>query len=371
MAFGLGPGTITDGPGADSYRNVIPIRFPLGGGNAIARGQAFKRNINTVVGRNDLYPQFSQGDQAVLATNAAAGFVAGVFPGPITANTNNVAAGTSIALVRQGVTPVRTAVLNGGTAVTIGSVLGFSAAVGASTYDTPTVQGSYVLGATLGYVIGYQINTALAGALTGTGSQTVNVANTNGITTATALTVDYGQAVQESITPTAVTNQAKANGNITVGGTFSAGSVLTATINGVAVSYTVVAGDTTLAGVATSLAKAINAAAAVLGINAVIGQAVASAAVVYLTALANGTAANATTLTVGAVGGTTTLTASGATFTGGTFGTITAPFLQPHASGATIIGQNTTGGATIIPIPAATGGINIDLVLCDIAIVGA
>lgn len=371
MSFGLTPGIITDGPGADSYRTAIPVRVSVNAGSQIFNGQAFKRNINAVVGRNDLYPQYSQGDQGALPTSAAAGFVAGVYNGAIVSNSNNVPTNVGIAIVRLGVVRVRCAALNGGTAVTVGSILGFSAALGASTFDVPTVQGSYVIGAALGCVIGYQIQTALAATLSGTGLQTVNVANTDGITTSTALTIDYGQSVLETVTPTAVTPQVKSNGTITVGGTFSAGTILNATVNGIPVSYTVVSGDTTVAGAAASFARAINASSIVQGTNAVVGPAVAPAAIIYLTAINGGTQQNGATLTASAVGGTTTAVVSGSTLTGGVFGTITAPFLNVHALGATILGQNTLNGATIIPVPAATGGINIDTVLCDLAIVGA
>jgi hypothetical protein len=89
---------------------------------------------------------------------------------------------------------------------------------------------------------------------------------------------------------------------ITLGGTFHAGDQLTATINGTAVEYTVVSGDTNLAGAATSFAAAI-AAASISGISAT-----ASTDVVTITGPVN-------TLTVGVAGTghTITLTAGAIT----------------------------------------------------------
>lgn len=371
MGFGMTPGIITDGPGADGWRQVIPLRFVLPTGQQIFKGAVLRRNLASVVGRNDTYAQFSQADLGVLSTNAAAGFVAGVAIANPATNTSGVSTPQSVGVVRQGVVPVRAAAIAGGTAVTIGSLLGFSAATGASTYDLPTVQGSYVIGAALGYVTGFQISTVLSGAVNSIGAQTVAVQNTDGVTTGTTLTLDFSTPYQEAVTPSAVTAQVKANANITVGGTFSAGTVLTATVNGVAVSYTVVAGDTNLAGAAASFAKAINASAIVNGTSAVVGPVTSAAGVVYFTALNGGTPANSVTFTTSAAGGTTTATASSATLVNGTYGTITATFLYTHAANTVVIGQNVTIGATIIPVPSATGGINVDTVLCDVAIVGA
>ncbi len=374
MAFGAGPGLISDGIGADSYKAGVPGIWQAPAGQQMFAGATMRRNILAVVGRNDLYPNLSQGDQVVTGTNASAGFVAGVVAASTKQNlqnTNATPAALKLFLVRQGVVPVRAAVLAGGTAVTVGSMLGFSAALGAATTDVPIVQASYTVGAMVGTVTAYQIATATVGTVPVAGSQTVTVLNTDGMSTTVPLTIDVGNAVQETVTPTAVTAQVRANATITLGGTISTGTVITVVINGITVVYTVLATDTTLTIAAASLAKAINATLAVYGIPPYINPAQSAAAVVYLTAASPGTGPNAYTLTAAGVGGTTTATASGSTFSGGTYGSFTAPFNFTHGAGAVVLGQNLVSGASIIPVPAATGGIAVDTVLVDVAIVGA
>lgn len=101
-------------------------------------------------------------------------------------------------------------------------------------------------------------------------------------------------------------------GTVTLGGTFSAATVLTVTVAGNAVTYTTVSGDTNLAGVAASLALALNSNAVFkLNYEAV----VLSGSVVTIVAYKND---NTATFTCGAVGGTVTATASGSgTLAGG------------------------------------------------------
>lgn len=374
MAFGAGPGLITDGIGADSYKAGIPGIFSAPPNQQVFTGQTMRRNILTVVGRNDAYTQFSQGDQVVNGTNPSSGFVAGVVLGNTKQNlqnSNTTPGPLKLFLVRQGVTPVRVAALAGGTAVTIGSMVGFSAALGAATTDVPIVQATYTVGAMVGVVTAYQIITATVGSVAVAGSQTVTVQNTDGINTATALTFDSGNPAQETVTPTAVTAQVRANGSVTLGGAASAGTLITVTINGIIVTYTTTAADTTLTIAAASLAKAINASLAVYGIVSYINPATSTAAVVYLTSANAGTGPNSYTLAATASGGTVTATASGATFTGGTYGSLTATFNYTHGPGAIIFGQNLVSGSTIVPVPAATGGMNVDTVLVDVALVGA
>ena len=367
MSFGTSVGIITDGPGADAFRSIVPSRYSLPAGQQIVHGQVFRRNLFSVPGRNDNYPAFSAGDSYVLPTSANSGYIAGVYNGVTIQNTNSVAQSQPFGMRRVGVSSVRAAVLNGGTAISVGTLVGFSAVSGASTYDVATQVGSYIVGASLGLVMGYQINTTTATAVSATGSQTINLTSTIGVTTATPLTLDYGQSTAETVTPTAVTAQVCANGNIVVGGTFSAGTVLTANVNGVSVSYTVVSGDTNLTGAAASFAKAINASAIVNGIGAVVAPAVAVSGTVYFTALAGGTPGNSITLTASAVGGTTTATASGATLASGAYGTITANFQQTHATGAVVLGQQTNVNGVIIPVPSGTGTMNVANVLVDLS----
>ena len=103
-----------------------------------------------------------------------------------------------------------------------------------------------------------------------------------------------------------------ATGTLTVGGTFAAGVVLTATIGGVLVSYTTQAGDTNLNGIAASLAAAIN--TANVGVKAV-----AASAVITLTSTGG------FNLTLTATGTGVTVTASGGTLTGGVRNDYAAP----------------------------------------------
>jgi hypothetical protein len=370
MSQGAVPGIITDGLAADSYRQAVVGRVSVATGNQILNGAVFRRNINAVVGRNDLYPQYSSGDQAVLPTSAASGFVAGVYNGAPIVNSTGATATYSVPLFRQGVAKVRVGSLNGGTAITVGSLVGFSAATGASTYDIPTIQ-TYTVGSALGYVIGYPIQTALQAAVTATGSQTVAVYNTAGITTSTAIAIDTGTSVAEFVTPSAVTQQVKANGSVTLGGTWATGTTLTVTVNGVSTTYvTGTNGDNSNATSATQLAKIINASSIVYGSGAVVAPSVVSGSVVYFTALNPGTASNSITLTASSSSAMTCV-ASGATLSGGTYGTITATFASTHTANATVVGQNNISGGNIISIPAATGGFSVDTVLVDIAIVGA
>ena len=370
MAFGTNPGLVSDGLGADAYRQIVPGRYTVAAGAQIPKGQIFKRNVTIAPGRNDLAPVFSQADVWATPTSGACGLMAGAYPGNPITNTNSVGVTYNVPLVRQGVTSVRCGTLNGGTAVTIGSILGSTAALGASTYDVPTVPGGYVIGGTIGIVVGYPIQTSSLTAVSAAGTNTISVLNTDGISTSTALTVDYGLPTLEIFTPSAVTAQVKSYGSITLGGTAAANTVLTATVAGVSASYTTVAGDTTTTIAATNFAKAINQSLIVQGINALVAPAVSVGAVVYFTALNAGTASNAITLTASAVGGTVTATASGATLANGTYGTVTGTFQNPHGAGSIVNGTNTTNGATLIPAPAATGGFNIDTVLCDIALIG-
>lgn len=372
MSFGASPGIITNGPGADSWRTNVPAAVSVPAGFQVFKGAIFRRNINVVAGSNYNYPQYSAADQGVLPTNASAGFVAGAYAGNGISNTNSVAQTSVINLRSQGLAPVRCGALNGGTAITVGSLIGFSAAAGASTYDVPTIQ-TYTVGSAVGYVVGYQILTSLLNAQTSTGSQAVSVLSTNGITTSTALTIDPGTNVQETVTPTAVTASVRANATFTpTVVSAAAGTVITVTVNGVSATYTTVSGDTTATLTAAHVATAINASAIVNGTGAVIAPAVAISGVVYFTSLLPGTGPNSYTLTATSSStGNYTVAVSGATFANGTYGTFTAPFAFNHAAGAVVIGQNTTSGGSIIPVPAATGGFNVDLVLCDIAIVGA
>jgi phage tail sheath gpL-like len=106
---------------------------------------------------------------------------------------------------------------------------------------------------------------------------------------------------------------------VTIAGTMHTGDVVTTTVGGNAVAYTLVAGDSTATLAAANIVAALNANAAM----AALVTATNSAGVITLTAKRKGTGFNATALTavVSGAGATTTATAQAATFGAATAGT--------------------------------------------------
>ncbi len=92
----------------------------------------------------------------------------------------------------------------------------------------------------------------------------------------TTLNIDGGNFAPGGIgEPMAgVVNVSAIRQTITIAGTFHAGDVITTTVNGHAVAYTAISGDTDFAGVATSIAAAINADATAANMLAVPAAAV-------------------------------------------------------------------------------------------------
>jgi hypothetical protein len=365
-------GFLTDGIQADVWRIFKPGAITLVANGTYQQGQLFCRDILSVQGRNDTLPTLSKGDLVVLPTSANAGFNHGVLATAVTNGNAGASATVPLNLYYSGSVPVRVAALAGGTAVTIGSYVQVSAALGASTYELPTASGTYTVGQTLGIVGGYQINTFSSGAVIAAGAQTVPMATVWGITTSTPITFDYnaqGLTPQEVVTPTTVTQAVNATGTVTIAGTASAGTTIVTTLGNVpggnvTVTYTTTAADTTATIVAGKIAALFNQTTAVRystpGVNAVTN----AAGVITFTANSLGTAGNNYTLVTTATGGTFTSTASGATLAGGTFPSITATFVNAHATGAQVVGQNTTSGATIVAVPS-TGSfialVNVDI----------
>ena len=113
----------------------------------------------------------------------------------------------------------------------------------------------------------------------------------------------------------------KASGSVTIGGTIKATDVVTITLGGTNVNYTVTAADTT-ATIATALVAAINASATVGPAGTVVATYAwgnpANSSQVQIAASAIGVAGNAITLASSvSAGSTETAVASGATLTGG------------------------------------------------------
>lgn len=133
-----------------------------------------------------------------------------------------------------------------------------------------------------------------------------------------------------------------ATGSVALGGTFKAGDIVTVTVAGNAVPYTLVAGDTNLAGAAASIAAALNANAT---FKAGYEAFVASGSTVTIESKTT----TAATLTAAVTGTTptTTATASGATLTAGgaSMGTWNARFDGTEGNNISrqvVVGSNST-----------------------------
>ena len=376
MAILRAPGSIVDGPNAGTDWLEFEGALQVPAGLCIAQGQVYKRNILALQGPNYQYPQQSSGDRVVLPNSTSAGYVYGVYQGPqLVAPAGGVLPIQPASFRRLGVGQVLCGAVSGGTAVTIGSIVGCSAALGASATNYATVQ-TATIGTLVGVVMAQPINTYLVGAVTATGSQTVQLPNTYAITTSTGLLIDTAQSgVQESVTPTAVVRGVPASGTVTiVVVSAAAGVTITITVNGTAFTYVTTAADTTATNTAADIVAAINASVLTQGPNAVIQYATNAAGVITLAVNpasgaigTQGTAGNAITLTSSSSAtGNFTATASGATFAGGTNSTITAVFANTHAAGAPVYGSNTTNAASVIPVSSATTFYLTGLVTVDI-----
>jgi hypothetical protein len=142
---------------------------------------------------------------------------------------------------------------------------------------------------------------------------------TGGASTLWAVRVNNAVAGRAKILDSAT--PAKATQTITIGGTAAGGQVYTATINGVAVTYTAQGGDTNTniaAGLAAAIVASTNAT-----VNDVLTGVTATSAALIVTVQAKyaGVDGNAITLTSGATG-TGTAVSGGGTLTGGTGNTL-------------------------------------------------
>lgn len=145
-------------------------------------------------------------------------------------------------------------------------------------------------------------------------------AQTGGATTIKAVRVN--SAIQSKAKIFDNTSPLRASGTVTIAGTPASGNVVTATIHGVAISYTCIGGDTT-ATTAGGLANAINASINAIILDALVGvTAFVTGSVVTILCRYFGVDGNAVTLTASATGGGATATASAANLTGGVGNTL-------------------------------------------------
>jgi hypothetical protein len=311
--------------------------------------------------------------------------------------------------------------LNGGTAVKVGDFVTKGPTLGTTSLTNFLLSSgpaTWVSGNTLGQVVATPIYTTIAAGLAAPGtSQVAQIWNTNGITTATPVTINPGGANQETVTPSAVTVTAPAISALTVAGTAGSASTVQLTFNvsgyqgstgltgptGTATTiFTLlipIPSGTTATIAAQLIVAAINASGFGFGIpQNVLGigsgsfsqsngtpasgplvYASNAAGVVTFSAAMPGIWANTLmTYTVTVLNGTTqtfnTAVAGSATavaFASGVAGTITATFQNAHVAGEPIVGYNNVissadVGATIIPIPATAGMQNSGLVYVDL-----
>lgn len=130
----------------------------------------------------------------------------------------------------------------------------------------------------------------------------------------------YSYLLQNAVGQPATAIGSYATGSVIFTGTVAAGQTATVTIGGTAYSYTVPTSSTTIPQIIGALIQKINAGTQILPNSTTlspVNQALNTQSMLTLMAGAAGTAGNSTTLTASG-SGSLTLTASGATFTGGT-----------------------------------------------------
>lgn len=328
-------------------------------------------------------------------------------------------------LARTGLRLALVGVANGGTAIKVGDFVGKGPTAN-TTSLAPYLIGTgglstLVTATTYGQVCNAPIWTTLGAALTAPGtSQIAQPWNTNGITTATPITINPGGANQETVTPTAVTATSPAVSTLTVAGTAGSASVAQITFNVAGYQGSVgLTGPTgTLTTTFTLLVPIPNSSSATVAAQLIVSAINSSgfgfgapqniygigagsfiqsgtaagtpqngplvyasnaAGVVTFSAAMPGVWANTLlTYTITVTGGTTqtfnTAVAGSATavaFASGANGAVTATFANAHAIGEPIIGINniissSDVGATIIPVPGTAGMQSVGLVYVDL-----
>lgn len=416
----------------------LPIGYPLARLITAAQGGYLSRWA-ALPG----FGQFANGDNfvslplsgfqsgATLTTGAAV--YGGVYAGqPVVNPWLNSPAGTinTLPLQAQAIlarTGLRLALVgnaNGGTAVKVGDFVGKGPTAGTASlapYLISSGPGTLVSGNTYGQVCNGPIWTSLGAALTAPGtSQVAQTWSTNGITTATPITINPGGANQETVTPSAVTATSPAVSTLTVAGAAGSGATVQLTFNvsgyqgsagltgptgTLTTPFTLsipIANSDTATIAAQKIVSAVNGsgfgfgapqniygigagafiqtgAAAGTPISGPLVYAQNAAGVITFSAAMPGVWANTLlTYTVTVLTGTTqtfntsvTGSATPVAFASGVNAAVTATFSNAHAIGEPVIGINniistSDVGATIIPVGGTTGMQNVGLVYVDL-----
>lgn len=445
----LDVGNQQDGLSADTSYGALHAQIQIPVGGYLPVGYPVARNITSIQGNylakyasTPGFAAYANGDTfvslplsgfqsgATLTTGAAvAGGVATVSQNNPwlsqpsgTLNTIPVLYPTMIA--RTGARLCLVGAANGGTSVKVGDFVTKGATLGTTSlapYLISSGIATWVNGNTYGQIMGAPILTSLGAALTAPGTSQVSQPwNSNGITTATPLTINPGGANQETVTPTGVTIASPAVSTLTVAGTAGSASTVQLTFNVSGYQGSVgltgptgtntttftllipIPNGSTATIAAQLIVSAINASGFAFGapqniLNIGAGGFINSgtaagtptsgplvyasnaAGVITLSAAMPGVWANTLmTYTITVLTGTTqtfnTNAAGSATavaFASGANAAVTATFVNAHAIGEPIIGYNNIissadVGATIITVPATTGMQSVGLVYVDL-----
>lgn len=417
-------GTVVVPPGG-----YLPIGMPLTRNLLAAQGNYLSR-FAALPGLGS----FANGDTfvsltnsgAVLATTGASWAVGAYIGQPIANPWLNAPAGTLNTatmlapsyLARSGLRPVLAGVLNGGTTVKVGDFVAKGATIGTTAIHPFLLSiggATATTGITVGQIAATPIWTQIVTPGAAGVSAVTTVNNTNGVTTALALTINPGGANQETVTPTAVTAASPGLAVLTIAGTAGANSTVQITFNiagyqgstgltgptgTLTTTFTVsipIPNGTLLQATTNLVLAALQATGfcygapqSVLGIgagpftqNGTNAGSPGGGPLIYANSTASGTinfsAANpgawANTLltyTVTVPGGVTqtyntsaTGSATPVAFTGGVNGTFTATFANTHSIGENVIGIANTSQSVIIPAPGTAGMVNVGLVYVD------
>ena len=223
-------GTIQTGPNADAYREQAPAIVSVSAGAVINTGTPLRRSVVQIQGQQPsaypfsaITPGMTQGDINTQLTATGAGFCYGVFNGPTFSNASQVGATSMVTpyVTRTGITPLLVGVTSGGTAVTVGAVVGMNSLqaqglvatnalvsnnqAGGANFATVVVQPTTVVGSALGTVVGYPIVTNLVSTQVAGAAVTIPVGSVIGFSSTQALTINPGLGNAETVTPTSFT----------------------------------------------------------------------------------------------------------------------------------------------------------------------
>jgi hypothetical protein len=419
-------GTVTVPPGG-----YLPVGYPLAR-NLLSLGGSYLSKLASLTG----FQNFAGGDAFVSlplsgttgGTVGSTGQSIGVYVGqPVSnpwlnpaAQTLNTSQLLQPGLIgRTGLRPVLVGLTNGGTTVKVGDFIARGATIGvASLYPFLLSQGPSTAtgGLTVGQVAATPIWTSVTAGFSA-GAQTVTVLNTNGMTTATPLTLNAGQANQETVTPSAVVAAAPGISTLTIVGTAGSASTVQITFTlagyqgstGVAptgtatTTFTVsiaIPSGSTLAQTTNLIVAALNATGFCFGApqningigagsctqtstsgtagNPASGPLIycwsSAAGTIYFSAANPGAWANSLlTYTVTVLNGTTQTyngavagSATAVAFTGGVNGSFTATFQNAHVAGEPVYGIANASGGVIVPAPGTAGMLSVGLVYVDL-----